>query len=129
MTKALLALLLVAWLGCDQMRQRAKPRPQQADYFAKKRECLELSIKRQAREAAADAKHPSIAGFIDLRSEQCYVPSMNTCIYESGFLDAKTTKSSMSIEDLLTGQVLAGGRADDRSYKQERDRLFALCAK
>jgi hypothetical protein len=53
---------------------------------------------------------------------------MNTCIYESGFIFSKG-KSSMTVEDLLTGQVLAGGPADDPTYRQERERLFALCAK
>jgi hypothetical protein len=54
---------------------------------------------------------------------------MNTCIYESGFFETTSRQSSMTVEDLLTGEVLAGGSASDPSYRQERERLFKLCAK
>jgi hypothetical protein len=132
-TKSLWAasiLFVIAGAACD--RWRSAEKPHQVDYFAKKRECFELANQRQAREQAT-AKHAASpdfrAGFIDLLPQQCYVPSMNTCIYESGFTEVKTAKSVMTVEDLLTSEVLAGGPSDDPSYKQERARLFALCAK
>jgi hypothetical protein len=129
MKNAPLALLLfVVAIGCDGMKQATEPRPKEVDYFAKKRECMELAVKRQTRDEQAAAK-ANIPGFADVKTEQCYVPSMNTCIYESGTLYLKTFKTSMTVEDLLTGRDLAGGPGDDPTYKQERDRLFALCAK
>lgn len=100
------------------MRQTEKPQPQQGDYFAKKRECFELATKQATRDEQATTKTPNISGIIELKPEQCYVPSMNTCTYESGFIYAKG-KSSMTVEDLLTGQVLAGGPGDDPAYKRE----------
>ncbi len=130
MTKALLlvALLAVAGMGCDRLQKAVEPRQKQADYFAKKCECFELATKRQSQEERADAKD-RIPGFVDARTEQCYVPSMNTCIYESGSLYLKTLKAQMTVDDLLTGKTLAGGPSDDPSYKRERYELFALCAK
>ena len=119
-------LIAIAGVGCD--RARPAEKPQQVDYFAKKRECLELATMRQTRDEQAAAK-TNIPDFANVKREQCYVPSMNTCIYESGSLYLKTFKTSMTVEDLLTGQILAGGPGDDPTYKQERDRLFALCAK
>ena len=107
------------------MRQPVKP-PPRPDYFAKKRQCLELAIKREARE---EANRGAMAGTVDLKSEQCYVPSMDTCIYESGFFVSSVRQTSMTVEDLLTGRVLAGGPANDASYIKERERLFNLCAK
>jgi hypothetical protein len=130
-TKGILSvsLLVVAVVGarCDQ-QQQARASSQPVDYFAKKRECYELVIKRQGRDDEASAKQntPDVA---HLQAEQCYVPTMNTCIYESGFLELKSSKSFMTTEDLLTGRVLADGESKDPNYKQARERLFALCAK
>jgi len=121
------SLLVVVAVGCDG-QQQAATNSQPVDYFAKKRECYELVIKRQGRDDEASAKQntPDVA---HLQAEQCYVPTMNTCIYESGFLELKSSKSFMTTEDLLTGRVLADGESKDPNYKQERERLFALCAK
>ena len=121
-------LLAVAGTGCDRLKRAVEPRLEHQDYFAKKCECFELATKRQSQEARADAKE-RIPGFVDARTEQCYVPSMNTCIYESGSEYLKTLKTQMTVDDLLTGKTLAGGPSDDPSYKRERDELFALCAK
>lgn len=125
----LLVSLLVAVVGagCDR-QQQAAANSQPVDYFAKKRECYELVIKRQVRDDEASAKH-NTPDVVNLRAEQCYVPTMNTCIYESGFLELKSSKSFMTTEDLLTGRDLADGDSKDTNYKQERERLFALCAK
>ena len=123
-----LMLAIVAVVGCDRREQVTTPVPKQVDYFAKKRECYELVIKRQARDDEASAKR-STPDVVHLQAEQCYVPTMNSCIYESGFLELKSSKSFMTTEDLLTGRVLADGESKDPTYTQERERLFALCAK
>lgn len=122
-----LLVVAVVGAGCDQ-QQQASSNSQPVDYFAKKRECYELATKRQARDDEASAKR-NTPDAVNVRGEQCYVPTMNTCIYESGILIPTASKSIMTVEDLLTGHELANGNAVDPTYKQERDRLFALCAK
>jgi len=119
MTKVLLLSLFL--FGCDQVRQMAGSHP---DYFAQKRECYELSIKRSERDETK-----SLPGFINLKPEQCYVPTMNTCICESGMMERATGKQLMMVEDLLTGHELVNGSPDEARYKRERDRLFNLCAR
>ncbi len=128
MTKSLRAafiVFVVTGAACD---RRPAETPQQPDYFAKKHECYELVTKRQARDDEASAKS-NTPDVVHLQAELCYVPTMNTCIYESGFLELKSSKSFMTTEDLLAGRVLADGESKDPNYKQERERLFALCAK
>jgi hypothetical protein len=106
---------------CDEVRQVSGPHP---DYFSQKRECYELSVKRSVRD-----EPKSVPGFIDLKPEQCYVPTMNTCICESGVMERTSGKRLMMVEDLLTGRELANGSAEDPTYKKERDQLFSHCAK
>jgi hypothetical protein len=121
------ALILVA-VGCDRAQRTAPPHPEQVDYFAKKCECYELAAKRRAHDTEEnDNRHNPNA--YTLGGEQCYVPTMNTCIYESGTFVVPASKSVMAVEDLLTGQQLASGLVDVPAYKQERERLFSLCAK
>src|SRR4051794_30249308 len=108
MRKVLLfSLFLLA--GCDEVRQVSGRPP---DYFAHKRECYELCIKRSVRDEAK-----SVPGFIDLKPEQCYVPTMNTCICESGVMERASGKRLMMVEDLLTGRELANGSPEDSNYK------------
>jgi hypothetical protein len=127
-------LVIVVGVGCDR-QQRAVAKSQPVDYFAKKRECLELAVKREARDDQAMAKTPPSpdlsSGLMQLHPEKCYVPSMNTCIYESGFLNFKNGETTMTVEDLMTGRELTYAtfvNPTPPAYKHERDRLFALCA-
>jgi hypothetical protein len=127
-------LLVIAGLGCDRPRREATAHSQ-PDYFAKKRECFELAAKREAHQdkeaATEEARKPSPSrNFYYLRPETCYVPPMNTCIYESGFTEAASGKPIMTTEDLLTGRVIVATVSEgEEDYKRERDRLFSLCAK
>src|SRR5258708_38872717 len=102
----LLAYFLIAVAfatACYRPRRTDPSRRQEVDYFAKKRECLELATKRTARDEESTAKHLR-TGVLNLKPEQCYVSSMNTCLYESGFTSVTTDETTVSVGDLLTGR-------------------------
>jgi hypothetical protein len=120
-----LALLVVASTACDR-HSSAKPTPPN-DYFAKKRECYELVEKRDEHESA---NHPD---WLLPAPQECYVPSLNTCICEY-----VPKKGPSYVSDVLTGTTLlwlgepakAGEPADKyERYQRARDQLFSLCAK
>jgi hypothetical protein len=119
---SLLVAAVVSW-GCNRQQQEAA-HFQPADYFAKKRECYELVEKRDRLDGA---------DWLFAAPQQCYVPSMNTCICEY-----VPKKGPAYVSDVLTGKVLASAvplrsgesveSTSDR-YQRERERLFSLCAK
>jgi hypothetical protein len=121
---AILALALASMLVCAKEPSNTAVG---ADYFAKKRECYELVKKQDERDLA---KNPD---WLWSSPQQCYVPSLNTCICEY-----VPKKGPSYVIDVLTGKVLVwmeplkrGESVDSQveRYQRERDRLFSLCAK
>jgi hypothetical protein len=91
-------LIVVLGAGCDRQHQAAG-NSQPVDYFAKKRECYELASQQQRREQNGRAKPALNDRLIYLDPEQCFVPTMNTCIYESGFIVTRDGKAPMVVSD------------------------------
>lgn len=134
--KGLVVIALLASTTCGESSPAAQssPRvePERPSYFAKKLECARLADVRRER----DRERNSTLGTF-LPAEQCYAPSIDTCIYEDNFI-GRDGVVERNVIDLTTSHYFVS-YASDRANPQdeaishahfvaERARLFSLCA-
>jgi hypothetical protein len=124
----------------------------EGERWNRKLKCRELgdATERAANATAANVEHRNPrAGYTLLAPEYCFNETLNTCIYEEGFIpgslsaggDGPHSYHHMSVTDLLTGRVLLDGylplgependnqRKTQEEYKRKREAIFAGCVK
>jgi hypothetical protein len=109
-----LLLVVVGGMGCD--RQQHAAAHSQPDYFAKKRECMELVEKRDRLDGYT---------WMHASPHQCYAPSLNTCLCEY-----VGKGDSPYVIDVLTNKMLAPDvpalSATNAMTPEERIRLIGV---
>lgn len=98
-TLAVAVLVVLASLGCSRERTAAQRAPSEPSYFKEKMACATAGERRRA---SALREAPDMVLAI---SEQCYVPTMHTCVYEVAFITQ--TRTWRFVEDLATGHKFA----------------------
>jgi len=138
-----------ALVRCHRPEATAKERISLSDpeVWSRRLKCRELGDATERGEAKSESEaesrtHRDISML--LAPEYCYSATLNTCIYESGWvpgLQSSLNFQHMAAKDLLTNQILVDAnlplgdpendsqRRTVEDYKRKREELFRGCAK